>query len=91
MTEMRPPASEREARAAAIKRLKEKRDLYAHLFTYAVVNAALIAIWAFTGSGFFWPIFPLLGWGIGIVFHVWDVYRAPISEEEIQREMHHLR
>jgi hypothetical protein len=91
MTEMRPPIDEQNARAAAIKRIKEKRDFYTHLFTYVVVNAVLITIWAFTGAAFFWPIFPLLGWGIGIVFHALDVYRTPISEEQIEREMEHLR
>ena len=47
--------------------------------------------WLFTGAGFFWPIFPILGWGIGLVFHAWDVYwRKPISEEQIRHEMEHM-
>ena len=27
----------------------------------------LVAIWALTGAGYFWPIWPMLGWGIGVV------------------------
>jgi hypothetical protein len=27
----------------------------------------LIVIWATTGAGYFWPIWPLLGWGVGLV------------------------
>ena len=27
----------------------------------------LIVIWAATGAGYFWPIWPLLGWGIGLM------------------------
>jgi hypothetical protein len=42
-------------------------------------------------SGFFWPIFPIFGWGIGLVFNAWDVYREPVSEERIRREMGRLR
>ncbi len=37
------------------------------LAPYLAVNVLLIAIWALTGAGYFWPIWPLLGWGIGIV------------------------
>ena len=49
-------------------------------------------IWLVTGSDFFWPIFPIVGWGIGVAANAWDVYgRKPISEGEIQQEMSRLR
>lgn len=54
------------------------------------VNACLVVTWAVTGVAFFWPIFPLLGWGIGVAFNAWDVYRPPISEDRIRREMDRL-
>jgi 2TM domain len=39
-----------------------------------------------------WPIFPILGWGIGVAANAWDVYgRKPITEEEIRREADRLR
>ena len=38
-----------------------------HLRTYLVVNVLLIAIWAASGGGYFWPIWPILGWGIGVI------------------------
>jgi hypothetical protein len=38
-----------------------------HLRAYLAVNLMLVAIWALTGAGYFWPIWPILGWGIGIV------------------------
>jgi hypothetical protein len=56
------------------------------------VNAFLIGIWAFTGAGFFWPVFPLSGWGIGLVFNAWEVYwRKPVSEDRIRQEMERMR
>ncbi len=81
------------SRERAIKRLKKRRDFYGHLVVYAVVNSFLVAIWAVTDlHGFFWPIFPMLGWGIGVVLNAWDVYRNDaFSEEQIQREVEHLR
>ncbi|MBA3437053.1 MAG: XRE family transcriptional regulator, partial [Thermoleophilaceae bacterium] len=29
--------------------------------------ALLVAIWALTGEGYFWPVWPALGWGIGLM------------------------
>jgi class 3 adenylate cyclase len=40
-----------------------------HLTVYLIVNALLIGIWAATGGGYFWPIWPILGWGIGLGCH----------------------
>lgn len=78
-------------RERAIVRLKKKRDFQAHLLAYLSVNAFLIAVWAITGSGLFWPMFPMLGWGIGLFFHAWDTYTWGLSEQRISREMDRLR
>lgn len=32
--------------------------------TYLAVSALLVAIWALTGAGYFWPVWPILGWGL---------------------------
>jgi class 3 adenylate cyclase len=40
-----------------------------HLTIYLVVNVLLIGIWAAAGGGYFWPIWPILGWGIGVGCH----------------------
>jgi 2TM domain-containing protein len=79
-------------REEATKRVRKRRDLGAHIVVYVVVNAMLVGIWAFTGAGYFWPAWVLLGWGIGLVLNVWDVYfRRPITEHDIEREMERLR
>jgi hypothetical protein len=86
------PAPESELRKLAILRLKKRRDFAAHLMIYLAVNAALVVIWALTGAGYFWPIFVIIGWGIGLGANAWDVYgRKPISEDEIRRETDRLR
>ena len=86
------PRSEQDLRDQALERLKKKRDFRGHVFIYVAVNAMLVVIWAVTGSGFFWPIFPILGWGVGVAANAWDVYgRKPISEDEIRREAERLR
>ena len=79
-------------RERAVKRLKKRRDFYGHILVYLLVNAFLVVIWAVTTpGGFFWPVFPLVGWGIGVVMNAWDVYVAEeVSEDRILREMEHL-
>ena len=80
-------------RQQAVERVKKKRDFKTHLFVYVCVNAMLVAIWALTSDdGLFWPIFPMLGWGIGVAANAWEVYgRKPITEAEIRREEQRLR
>jgi len=48
-------------REAAIKRLEAKRGFNVHVAVYVIVNALLIVIWAFSGQGYFWPIWPIVG------------------------------
>lgn len=84
--------TDEELREKALKRIKEKRDFVAHLVTYVVINALIVLVWAFAaGGGFFWPIFPMAGWGIGLFFHGFEVYRDGPTEADIQREIAHLR
>jgi hypothetical protein len=47
-----------------------------HLPTYVLVNAFLVILWAYSGGGFFWPIFPLVFWGLGVLTHYWGAYRS---------------
>lgn len=80
---------EQTARDQAVTQLKKRRDFHAHLLVYVLFNAFLVVIWAVIGVHvFFWPIFPIAGWGIGLVMNAWDVYwRHPISETDINREI----
>ena len=76
------------AREAAIKRLKIKRDFRMHLGTYLIINVFLIAIWAMGPRTGFWPAWVILGWGLGLAFHGWWTYFGnSFSESAIRREM----
>ena len=73
----------------AKKRVEEKRGFYTHFTVYIAVNILLVLIWAFpSGGGFPWFLFPLCGWGIGVLFHFLGVFvfggksdRAAIEKE----------
>jgi hypothetical protein len=84
-----PPSGE--LREVAVKQLRKKRDLQAHVLAYVMVNLLLNGVWLLTTpGGFYWPVFPLLGWGIGLAFNVWDVYAPSPTEGQIQKEMQRL-
>jgi hypothetical protein len=78
-----------ERRESAIRQLNEKRGLRGHVVVYLLVNTMLVAIWAVTGAGFFWPIWPIAGWGIGLALNAYSVYFGPkpLTESEVQAEM----
>lgn len=82
---MEHPESDREA---AVKRLKAKQDFKNHALIYVVVNALLVVIWALSGAGYFWPIWAIMGWGVGLAFNAWSAFfEKPITEAEIHREL----
>ena len=76
---MRKP-TDAELHEQARKRIDFKR----HLFTYIIVIGTLWVIWFFTGKGYPWPVWPMAGWGIGVIFHYAFDYRSSrfLSEEE---------
>ena len=88
--------SEEQIYEEAKKRVEAKKSFYIHLIIYICVNVFLINIWAFVaGRGFPWFIFPLGGWGIGLLFHGLGVFvfdrisnKAAIEKEaeRIRRE-----
>lgn len=52
------------------------------LFSYLVVNGFLWAIWYFTlgqrgqNTTMPWPIWPMLGWGLGLAFQYFKAYNG---------------
>jgi eukaryotic-like serine/threonine-protein kinase len=56
------------------------RSFKTHLTLYVLVNVFLIGIWAASGGGYFWPVWPLLGWGIALAAHA-----APLLGRGIRR------
>ena len=62
----------------AKKKVQALKDFYIHLLVYILVNAGLIFINLLYSQGGIWFIYPLLGWGIGIVVHGFSVFGSSI-------------
>jgi hypothetical protein len=47
-----------------------RQGFRAHALSYASVISGLIVIWLLTSpGGYFWPVWPMFGWGIGLASH----------------------
>jgi hypothetical protein len=78
--------SDEQLREIAHKRIDFRR----HLVVYIIIIGALWVIWAFTGQHYPWPMWPMIGWGIGLVFHyIFDYRSARMFSEE--REFERLK
>jgi hypothetical protein len=80
-------------REIAERRVNQRMELWWHLGSYVIVNVFLVIIWAITGAGYPWFVWVMLGWGIGVVFHIMhyllsthgDTRRQSMIEKEINR------
>ena len=73
-----------------LRELAKKRvDFRRHLIVFFVINSMLWIIWYVTGPAYPWPVWPLAGWGVGVIFHYLFDYRSTnyFSEEEEFRKL----
>lgn len=62
--------------------LRRRRAFTAHLIPYLAVNTFLIVLNLVTTPRYFWAIYPISGWGLGLFFHGWAAYRVPAKFTE---------
>jgi two-component system, LytTR family, sensor kinase len=66
----------------AQKRVKEIKSFYGNLISYCIVIPFLIIINVITTPDHIWFLFPMLGWGIGVVAHGMSVFAIGKNWEE---------
>lgn len=72
-------------------RLKRRKvGFYSHLWSYLIVNAALLLINNFT-PGPWWFQWSVLGWGIGLAFHFKAIYYPHAKRFEKSIKLKHKR
>jgi uncharacterized membrane protein len=84
--------SDDELRKAARHNLKSRNDFKIMLAIFIVITIVLIAVWFISsgGTGYFWPVWPILGFTIAAVFAGLDAYgitRRTITEADIDAEV----
>ena len=77
----------------AIRRADMKLAFRSHLMAYVIVNAGLVMINLITSDDYFWAIWPMLGWGIGLAAHGVTVYMdgEGMRDRMIEQELEKLR
>ncbi|MEH1967778.1 2TM domain-containing protein [Nostoc sp.] len=60
-----------------------RRAFWTHFVSFTAVNLFLITLNLITSPSYFWAIFPVLGWGLGLFFHWWSVYQTKSEDYEI--------
>ena len=63
------PAAGRGSRRVA----RAKEEFRSHLTTYLACQIGFVVIWALTGAGYPWFVWPMFGWGIGVACHAASV------------------
>jgi hypothetical protein len=88
---MEEEMEDKELYRRAESRVKAKMGFYTHLFIYAAVNTALFLVnGKNTGTyGFEWFTWPLVAWGVCVMFHFLSVFvfRGKLTERMIAKEM----
>ena len=78
------------------KQAKDRVNFKRHLLTYIGVNAFFWMIWFIDGDKnyheqFPWPVYPMLGWGIGLFFNYWGAYHGHSKINAIEKEYEKLK
>ena len=60
----------------ATQRVEEKLGFYVHLVIYVLVNAILTTLNFINSPDKLWFYWPLMGWGIGVIFHAFRVFSS---------------
>jgi hypothetical protein len=68
------PSNTDEAYERARRKVKAIKGFYVHGIIYCVVIAALMLINFLTGRGYWWFMWPAIGWGIGLAIHGFSVF-----------------
>ena len=74
----------------AKKRVEEIRSFYLHFVIYLLVNAGLVVLNLLTSPEYFWFIWPILGWGIGLLIHGVTVFGGLWGKEWEERKIREI-
>ena len=86
--------SEDEIYKQATQKVREKKRFYRDLTTYLIVNAVLVVIWALSGRGYPWFLWPLGIWGAFVLGHGLRIFvfgNGGSDQQEIEKEVEKMK
>ena len=86
-------ANKDKLRKKAQRRVYLRKSIIWHAIIYVLVNAFLVVVYTFTTpNGYFWPIWSLLGWGLGLLGHaiVAGLVLRDGKQDAVEREYQRL-
>ena len=55
-------------------RAQARRDALLLTLTGPLITLVLLAAWALTGAGYFWPLWPMLGMSFAVLVVLWRAF-----------------
>ncbi|MFM6155941.1 MAG: 2TM domain-containing protein [Cuspidothrix sp.] len=55
---------------------QQQKAFKSHLLIFIAINAFLVILNLVVSPGYFWAIYPMLGWGLGLLLHGIKVYMS---------------
>lgn len=95
--------SDEDIRKKALERVRARKSFFTHLTVYLAVNAFLWIIWAVSVTTWgatggmrgvpMWPLFPTVGWGIGLAIHCVSVFalHGDWEDRQVQKEIEKMK
>jgi len=85
--------SEEQIYEEARQKVREKKRFYRDLTTYLIVNAVLVVVWALSGRGYPWFLWPLGIWGAFVLGHGLRifVFGNGSDQQEIEKEVEKIK
>lgn len=70
---------------------RRRRTLASHIWTFVAINGFLFAINFLSTPGQWWVLFPLMSWGLGLVFHARAALSKHVSPRALRRERERMQ
>ena len=81
----------KEAYTNARKKVEALMGFYTHLVVYLVANTMLTILNLTVAGDYFWAMWPMIGWGLGVILHGFSTFvfdsQSSLKERLIEKEM----
>jgi 2TM domain len=66
----------KEVKQEQMSNSQQRKGFKSHLFAFIAINGFLVLLNLVVSPGYLWAIFPILGWGLGLLLHGIKVYMS---------------